>query len=153
MLIISCCFFQVWFQNRRAKFRRNERNIISQRSTLYSPGATTNTPRAMPESTEQPIAARPSPVSPDYMAWSGTSYGQVANNSYPSMSPQTMQASPNTSSCAVAGGGSTGSYSQMTHHAAPAIGTSIANLRLKAREYNMHNHAQTGYLPAHAMTS
>ncbi|ESN98837.1 hypothetical protein HELRODRAFT_67090, partial [Helobdella robusta] len=27
---------QVWFQNRRAKFRRNERNILLQRSAFYS---------------------------------------------------------------------------------------------------------------------
>ncbi|XP_035209307.1 paired mesoderm homeobox protein 2-like [Stegodyphus dumicola] len=45
---------QVWFQNRRAKFRRNERTILAQRNQLRT---------ALPN-VEQPIVPRPTPVLP-----------------------------------------------------------------------------------------
>ncbi|XP_054708440.1 paired mesoderm homeobox protein 2-like [Uloborus diversus] len=45
---------QVWFQNRRAKFRRNERTILAQRNQLRPPLPTV----------EQPIVARPTTLLP-----------------------------------------------------------------------------------------
>ncbi|KAK6195393.1 hypothetical protein SNE40_000836 [Patella caerulea] len=54
---------QVWFQNRRAKFRRNERNMMAQRQNVYG-----RSPEATP--IEQPITPRHTPMNSDYLAWS-----------------------------------------------------------------------------------
>ena len=56
-------FFQVWFQNRRAKFRRNERSILAQRSGLYSREASQQ-PSGTVTAVEQPLAPRPTAVLP-----------------------------------------------------------------------------------------
>ncbi|XP_012862833.1 paired mesoderm homeobox protein 2 [Echinops telfairi] len=98
---------QVWFQNRRAKFRRNERAMLANRSASllksYSQEA----------STEQPVAPRPTALSPDYLSW-------TASPTYSTMPPY----SP---------GGS--------GPAAPGVNmaNSIASLRLKAKEFSLHH--------------
>ena len=170
-------FSQVWFQNRRAKFRRNERNMLAQRNALYG-----GRPMIEPQSPlEQPIAARPSPVNADYLSWTATAaYSPMSPAQYSPMGAHTMppctQTSPNTSSsCALAGnanysmapppppmsmsgggamggasggGGGGASGGGITHNGMGGLGTSIASLRLKAQEYNMQ---QTRYPIQHQM--
>ncbi|KAK3531424.1 hypothetical protein QTP70_019249 [Hemibagrus guttatus] len=99
---------QVWFQNRRAKFRRNERALLASKNASllksYSGDVT---------SVEQPIVPRPAPRPSDYLSW-GTSSPYSAMASY----------SP---SCA-------------NNNTAQGVNmaNSIANLRLKAKEYSMN---------------
>ena len=136
--------FQVWFQNRRAKFRRNERNIMAQRTSLYGRPTLESPPSGM----EQPIAARPTAMSPEYLGWSPSAYSPVTSPPYhhqhsPGVSMAPPGIPPTSSSCAMAG--ANGGYGG----AAPMVGSSIASLRLKAREYNMHQHY--GPMTAHQM--
>ncbi|XP_072367310.1 paired mesoderm homeobox protein 1b isoform X3 [Scyliorhinus torazame] len=96
---------QVWFQNRRAKFRRNERALLASKnaSILKSYSG---------EAVEQPMAPRPAPRAQDYLSWGTTSpYGAMATYS---------------SSCAT-----TNPTQGMN------MANSIANLRLKAKEYSL----------------
>ncbi|ELW64917.1 Paired mesoderm homeobox protein 1 [Tupaia chinensis] len=98
---------QVWFQNRRAKFRRNERAMLANKNASllksYSGDVT---------AVEQPIVPRPAPRPTDYLSW-GTA------------SPYSAMAT----------------YSATCADTGPAQGismaNSIANLRLKAKEYSL----------------
>jgi len=54
---------QVWFQNRRAKFRRNERSVLAQRSGLYG-RETSHQLGGSTAAAEQPLAPRPTAVLP-----------------------------------------------------------------------------------------
>ena len=102
---------QVWFQNRRAKFRRNERSQSSTKSLARRPYNGVNV--------EQPVAARPCPIATagDYASWTSAaaSYNRQLGVMSPTAAGQVMGLAEN-----------------------GAIGASLANLRLKAREYNMH---------------
>lgn len=99
---------QVWFQNRRAKFRRNERAMLASKNASllksYSGDVT---------AVEQPIVPRPSPRPNDYLSW-GTS------------SPYSTMATYSPT-CA-----STNATQGMN------MANSIANLRLKAKEYSLN---------------
>lgn len=99
---------QVWFQNRRAKFRRNERAMLASKnaSLLKSfSGEVT--------AVEQPIVPRPAPRPNDYLSWgSSPSYSAMATYS-PSCANNTTAQGMN-------------------------MANSIANLRLKAKEYSLN---------------
>ncbi|KAJ8339166.1 hypothetical protein SKAU_G00359520 [Synaphobranchus kaupii] len=99
---------QVWFQNRRAKFRRNERAVLASRSA--------NLLKSYNQEPviEQPVAPRPSPLSSDYLSWSSST--STPYSPAPSYSP---------SSTPVGGQGVN-------------MANSIASLRLKAKEYSLH---------------
>ncbi|KAM9435316.1 paired mesoderm homeobox protein 1b isoform 2-T2 [Clarias gariepinus] len=99
---------QVWFQNRRAKFRRNERALLASKNASllksYSGDVT---------AVEQPIVPRPAPRPNDYLSWGSASpYSTMAT--YPP-------------TCA-----NTTSTQGMN------MANSIANLRLKAKEYSLN---------------
>uniref|UniRef100_A0A2K6U7Y5 Paired related homeobox 2 n=1 Tax=Saimiri boliviensis boliviensis TaxID=39432 RepID=A0A2K6U7Y5_SAIBB len=98
---------QVWFQNRRAKFRRNERAMLASRSASllksYSQEA----------AIEQPVAPRPTALSPDYLSW-------TASSPYSTVPPY----SPGSSGPATPG---------------VSMANSIASLRLKAKEFSLHH--------------
>ncbi|XP_063172217.1 paired mesoderm homeobox protein 2 [Candoia aspera] len=98
---------QVWFQNRRAKFRRNERAMLANRSVSLLKSYTQDT------AIEQPVAPRPTTLSPDYLSWSTTSPYSNTMPSYSSSTPSTPTPGVN-------------------------MANSIASLRLKAKEFSLH---------------
>uniref|UniRef100_A0A8B9ST29 Paired related homeobox 2 n=1 Tax=Anas platyrhynchos TaxID=8839 RepID=A0A8B9ST29_ANAPL len=91
---------QVWFQNRRAKFRRNERAMLANRSASllksYSQEA----------AIEQPMAPRPTALSPEYLSWTSTSPYSSSGTATPTQGVN--------------------------------MANSIASLRLKAKEFSLH---------------
>ncbi|XP_013996963.1 paired mesoderm homeobox protein 1 [Salmo salar] len=103
---------QVWFQNRRAKFRRNERAMLASKNSSmiksYSRDLT---------AVEQPIIPRPAPRPNDYLSW-------CSSSPYSAMAAYPPTCSPTTSAQGM------------------NMANSIANLRLKAKEYSL-NHVPT----------
>ncbi|KAL0967001.1 hypothetical protein UPYG_G00303260 [Umbra pygmaea] len=99
---------QVWFQNRRAKFRRNERAMLASKNASmmksYSGDVT---------AVEQQIVPRPAPRPNDYLSWGSSS-------PYSAMATYTPTCSATTSAQGV------------------NMANSIANLRLKAKEYSLN---------------
>uniref|UniRef100_H3AGL8 Paired related homeobox 2 n=1 Tax=Latimeria chalumnae TaxID=7897 RepID=H3AGL8_LATCH len=97
---------QVWFQNRRAKFRRNERALLASRTASLLKSYSQDT------AIEQPVAPRSSPLNPEYLSWStATPYSTVPT--YTSSGTPTNTQGVN-------------------------MANSIASLRLKAKEFSLH---------------
>ncbi|XP_038045795.1 paired mesoderm homeobox protein 2-like [Patiria miniata] len=117
---------QVWFQNRRAKFRRNERSHQAAKSSARRSAGNVNG-----VSVEQPVAARPCPVTnpADFASWNPTTYSRLAGtvSMAPGSAPTTLM-----NPCMVNADSAPGVGVGL------GIGPSLANLRLRAREYSMH---------------
>ncbi|XP_045071923.1 paired mesoderm homeobox protein 1-like isoform X1 [Coregonus clupeaformis] len=99
---------QVWFQNRRAKFRRNERAMLASKNASMIKAYSRDL-----AAVEQPIVPRPAPRPNDYLSWGSSS-------PYSSMVAYPPTCSPPTSAQGM------------------NMANSIANLRLKAKEYSLN---------------
>lgn len=98
---------QVWFQNRRAKFRRNERAMLASKNSSLLKSFSSDV------TVEQPVVPRPAPRPNDYLTWGSTPpYSAMAT--YPSTCANT------------------------TTTQGMNMANSIANLRLKAKEYSLN---------------
>ncbi|OCT65402.1 paired mesoderm homeobox protein 2 [Xenopus laevis] len=102
---------QVWFQNRRAKFRRNERAMLASRSSTHLKSFSQDA------GVEQQVSPQASTLTPEYMPWNSNS--NYSNASLPPYSPTTTA----TSTAPTQG---------------VNMADSIASLRLKAKEFSLH---------------
>ncbi|XP_037837200.1 paired mesoderm homeobox protein 1b isoform X1 [Kryptolebias marmoratus] len=127
---------QVWFQNRRAKFRRNERAMLASKNASllksYSGEMT---------AVEQPIVPRPAPRPNDYLSWGSASpyrscLGQGKVTVRHINCSEGEGKNLNAGRCAMATYPPTCSNTNTSQ--GMNMANSIANLRLKAKEYSLN---------------